>query len=132
MEVTSRNLSTDVQILQDPAVTDIACGALNGLKMGDKTLTVRRATAKLVSFKSNDAFFFFQLFLAHIGLNLFVMVFYSSVQSKSEQENILVQAQQHIAMQVRNNICGSSLRYTNRLLTYLFVCLVVENGNAGC
>lgn len=29
---------------QDPAVTDIACAALNGLKMGDKTLTVRRAT----------------------------------------------------------------------------------------
>ncbi|XP_062013193.1 splicing factor U2af large subunit B-like isoform X1 [Rosa rugosa] len=55
-------------VYQDPAVTDIACGALNGLKMGDKTLTVRRATA-------------------------------NSVQSKSEQENILVQAQQHIAMQ---------------------------------
>lgn len=56
-------------------MTDIACGALNGLKMGDKTLTVRRATAKLVSFKSNATFFFFQLFLAHIGLNPFVMVF---------------------------------------------------------
>ncbi|ONI10378.1 hypothetical protein PRUPE_4G044200 [Prunus persica] len=55
-------------VYQDPAVTDIACGALNGLKMGDKTLTVRRATA-------------------------------SNGQSKSEQENILVQAQQHIAMQ---------------------------------
>lgn len=33
---------------QDPAVTDIACGALNGLKMGDKTLTVRRATLRFV------------------------------------------------------------------------------------
>ncbi|KAJ6842874.1 splicing factor U2af large subunit A-like isoform X1 [Iris pallida] len=32
-------------VYQDPAVTDIACAALNGLKMGDKTLTVRRATA---------------------------------------------------------------------------------------
>ncbi|XP_061375535.1 splicing factor U2af large subunit B-like isoform X2 [Gastrolobium bilobum] len=31
-------------IYQDPAVTDIACASLNGLKMGDKTLTVRRAT----------------------------------------------------------------------------------------
>ncbi|GAB2298687.1 hypothetical protein Dimus_032759 [Dionaea muscipula] len=30
-------------VYQDPAVTDIACEALNGLKMGDKTLTVRRA-----------------------------------------------------------------------------------------
>lgn len=30
---------------QDPNVTDIACMALNGMKMGDKTLTVRRATA---------------------------------------------------------------------------------------
>ncbi|KAK9681919.1 hypothetical protein RND81_10G036900 [Saponaria officinalis] len=30
-------------VYQDPAVTDVACDALNGLKMGDKTLTVRRA-----------------------------------------------------------------------------------------
>ncbi|CAA7022177.1 unnamed protein product [Microthlaspi erraticum] len=29
---------------QDPAVTDIACAALNGIIMGDKTLTVRRAS----------------------------------------------------------------------------------------
>ncbi|KAJ6999788.1 splicing factor U2af large subunit A-like [Populus alba x Populus x berolinensis] len=55
-------------VYQDPAVTDIACAALNGLKMGDKTLTVRRATE-------------------------------SGGQSKSEQENILAQAQQHIAIQ---------------------------------
>ncbi|XP_031250814.1 splicing factor U2af large subunit B-like isoform X6 [Pistacia vera] len=55
-------------VYQDPTVTDIACAALNGLKMGDKTLTVRRATA-------------------------------SSGQSKSEQDNILAQAQQHIAIQ---------------------------------
>ncbi|KAF6141440.1 hypothetical protein GIB67_021256 [Kingdonia uniflora] len=54
-------------VYQDPAVTDIACAALNGLKMGDKTLTVRRATA-------------------------------SSGQSK-DQESILQQAQQHIAIQ---------------------------------
>ncbi|KAL8507467.1 hypothetical protein ACS0TY_018129 [Phlomoides rotata] len=52
---------------KDPSVTDIACAALNGLKVGDKTLTVRRATI--------------------------------SGQLKSEQENILAQAQQHIAMQ---------------------------------
>ncbi|KAJ6767117.1 U2 SNRNP AUXILIARY FACTOR LARGE SUBUNIT [Salix purpurea] len=37
-------------VYQDPAVTDIACAALNGLKMGDKTLTVRRATERLVFF----------------------------------------------------------------------------------
>ncbi|KAL7107249.1 hypothetical protein ACP275_06G042400 [Erythranthe tilingii] len=30
-------------VYQDLSVTDIACGALNGIKMGDKTLTVRRA-----------------------------------------------------------------------------------------
>ncbi|KAG9134516.1 hypothetical protein Leryth_024132 [Lithospermum erythrorhizon] len=54
-------------IYKDPAVTDIACAALNGLKLGDKTLTVRRATM--------------------------------SGQVKSEQEYILAQAQQHIAMQ---------------------------------
>ncbi|GLJ14101.1 hypothetical protein SUGI_0226030 [Cryptomeria japonica] len=55
-------------VYQDPAVTDIACAALNGLKMGDKTLTVRRATA-------------------------------SSGQPKPDQENVLAQAQQHIALQ---------------------------------
>ncbi|CAM8943996.1 unnamed protein product [Rhodiola kirilowii] len=55
-------------VYQDGAVTDVACAALNGLKMGDKTLTVRRATL-------------------------------SNGQAKSEQENILAQAQQHIAMQ---------------------------------
>ncbi|XP_002988368.2 splicing factor U2af large subunit B isoform X1 [Selaginella moellendorffii] len=32
-------------VYQDPNVTDVACAALNGLKMGDRTLTVRRATA---------------------------------------------------------------------------------------
>ncbi|KAL5980234.1 hypothetical protein ACLOJK_036701 [Asimina triloba] len=56
-------------VYQDPAVTDIACAALNGLKMGDKTLTVRRATAGFA-------------------------------QTKPEQENILAQAQQHIAFQL--------------------------------
>ncbi|XP_020530266.1 splicing factor U2af large subunit B isoform X2 [Amborella trichopoda] len=30
-------------VYQDQSVTDIACAALNGIKMGDKTLTVRRA-----------------------------------------------------------------------------------------
>lgn len=33
-------------ILQDTSVVDIACAGLNGMKMGDKTLTVRRATAR--------------------------------------------------------------------------------------
>lgn len=55
-------------VYQDPAATDIACAALNGLKMGDKTLTVRRATV-------------------------------STGQVKQDQENILAQAQQHIALQ---------------------------------
>ncbi|KAH7284730.1 hypothetical protein KP509_34G068300 [Ceratopteris richardii] len=54
-------------VYQDPAVTDVACAALNGLKMGDKTLTVRRATA--------------------------------GGQSKPDQENVLMQAQQQIAIQ---------------------------------
>ncbi|KAL9231854.1 hypothetical protein vseg_007022 [Gypsophila vaccaria] len=30
-------------VYSDPSVTDVACAALNGIKMGDKTLTVRRA-----------------------------------------------------------------------------------------
>lgn len=32
-------------VYQDPNLVDVACAALNGMKMGDKTLTVRRATA---------------------------------------------------------------------------------------
>ncbi|THG05411.1 hypothetical protein TEA_006639 [Camellia sinensis var. sinensis] len=31
-------------IYEDPAATDVACATLNGLKMGDKTITVRRAS----------------------------------------------------------------------------------------
>eukprot|EP00246_Nothoceros_aenigmaticus_P000819 TRINITY_DN11054_c1_g3_i1.p1 TRINITY_DN11054_c1_g3~~TRINITY_DN11054_c1_g3_i1.p1 ORF type:complete len:423 (+),score=69.81 TRINITY_DN11054_c1_g3_i1:333-1601(+) len=54
-------------VYQDLAVADIACAALNGMKMGDKTLTVRRATA--------------------------------SGQPKPDQANVLVQAQQQIALQ---------------------------------
>ncbi|MCO5558260.1 hypothetical protein L7F22_011839 [Adiantum nelumboides] len=54
-------------VYQDPAVTDVACAALNGLKMGDKTLTVRRATA--------------------------------GCQAKPDQENVIIQAQQQIAIQ---------------------------------
>jgi splicing factor U2AF subunit len=30
-------------VYSDPNVTDVACAGLNGLKMGDRTLTVRRA-----------------------------------------------------------------------------------------
>ncbi|EYU43415.1 hypothetical protein MIMGU_mgv1a022682mg, partial [Erythranthe guttata] len=59
-------------IYKDPSVTDIACASLNGLKVGDKTLTVRRATI--------------------------------SGQLKSEQEYILAQAQQHIAIQVQIHV----------------------------
>ncbi|CAM6043197.1 unnamed protein product [Sphagnum compactum] len=54
-------------IYQDPSVMDIACAALNGLKMGDRTLTVRRASA--------------------------------SGQPKPDLANVLVQAQQQIALQ---------------------------------
>ncbi|XP_057823616.2 splicing factor U2af large subunit B isoform X2 [Cryptomeria japonica] len=42
-------------VYQDPAVTDIACAALNGLKMGDKTLTVRRATASSTQARPDQA-----------------------------------------------------------------------------
>jgi len=54
-------------VYQDPSVMDIACAALNGLKMGDRTLTVRRASA--------------------------------SGQPKPDQTNVLMQAQQQIALQ---------------------------------
>ncbi|CAM8905085.1 unnamed protein product [Rhodiola kirilowii] len=55
-------------VYQDLSVTDIACAALNGIKMGDKTLTVRRANQ-------------------------------GTTQPKPEQENILLHAQQQIAIQ---------------------------------
>lgn len=32
-------------VFEDPSVVDMACAGLNGVPMGDKTLTVRRATA---------------------------------------------------------------------------------------
>ncbi|CAK9855657.1 unnamed protein product [Sphagnum jensenii] len=56
----------------DPSVMDIACAALNGLKMGDRTLTVRRASASFTGF---------------------------SGQPKPDLANVLVQAQQQIALQ---------------------------------
>ncbi|KAJ4840831.1 hypothetical protein Tsubulata_033465, partial [Turnera subulata] len=59
-------------VYQDLSVTDIACAALNGIKMGDKTLTVRRANQ---------------------GAN----------QPKPEQENVLLHAQQQIALQLRDD-----------------------------
>ena len=31
-------------VYADPSVTDIACAGLNGMRMGERTLTVRRAT----------------------------------------------------------------------------------------
>ncbi|XP_020579838.1 splicing factor U2af large subunit B-like isoform X2 [Phalaenopsis equestris] len=55
-------------VYQDLSVTDIACAALNGIKMGDKTLTVRRANQGIA-------------------------------QPRPEQENILLQAQQQVAIQ---------------------------------
>ncbi|KAF6149718.1 hypothetical protein GIB67_017451 [Kingdonia uniflora] len=57
-------------VYQDLSVTDIACAALNGIKMGDKTLTVRRANQ-------------------------------GTSQPKPEQENVLMHAQQQVALQQR-------------------------------
>ncbi|XP_010905073.1 splicing factor U2af large subunit B isoform X2 [Elaeis guineensis] len=55
-------------VYQDLSVTDIACAALNGIKMGDKTLTVRRANQ-------------------------------GAQQPRPEQESVLLQAQQQVALQ---------------------------------
>lgn len=55
-------------VYHDVSVTDVACAALNGIKMGDKTLTVRRANQ-------------------------------GAVQSKPEQESVLLHAQQQVALQ---------------------------------
>lgn len=55
-------------VYQDVSVTGIACAALNGIQMGDKTLTVRRANQ-------------------------------GTTQPKPEQENVLLQAQEQVALQ---------------------------------
>lgn len=36
-------------VYMDPTVTDVACAGLNGMRMGERTLTVRRAT-EVISF----------------------------------------------------------------------------------
>ncbi|KAJ6707042.1 U2 SNRNP AUXILIARY FACTOR LARGE SUBUNIT [Salix viminalis] len=123
-------------VYQDPAVTDIACAALNGLKMGDKTLTVRRATERNAPARIHTSmhvytstnveicaltertggvscFSAFTLLFNQIDwcLEFGLLTVASTLhqlskaiskgggQSKSEQENILAQAQQHIAIQ---------------------------------
>ncbi|GKC14099.1 splicing factor U2af large subunit B-like protein isoform X3 [Tanacetum coccineum] len=62
-----------VCVYQDLSITYIACAALNGIKMGDKTLTDRQANQ-------------------------------GQTQPKSEQESVLLHAQQQIALQVRSLI----------------------------
>lgn len=59
-------------VYQDPAVTDIACAALNGLKMGDKTLTVRRATVSSNQPKPDQGNFLAQA-QQHIAFQKFVL-----------------------------------------------------------
>jgi len=88
-------------VYQDLSVTDIACAALNGIKMGDKTLTVRRANQ---------------------GTN----------QPKPEQENVLLHAQQQIALQVnvvpflyiKNYSIPSYANYPQPHGLYFVICLV--------
>lgn len=38
-------------VYMDPTVTDIACAGLNGMRMGERTLTVRRATEVIFLFR---------------------------------------------------------------------------------
>ncbi|KAI3839109.1 hypothetical protein MKW98_029446 [Papaver atlanticum] len=56
-------------VYQDTSIMDIACASLNGIRLGDKTLTVRRASQG------------------------------TTTPPKSEQENLLLQAQQQLALQ---------------------------------
>ncbi|KAJ6396900.1 hypothetical protein OIU77_021852 [Salix suchowensis] len=109
-------------VYQDPAVTDIACAALNGLKMGDKTLTVRRATERNAPARIHTSMHVYtstnveicafdrenrrcklkkaiNRCISVIHIPSYSLLFYIGGQSKSEQENILAQAQQHIAIQ---------------------------------
>ncbi|GJW38403.1 hypothetical protein Tco_0064248 [Tanacetum coccineum] len=45
--LTSNHLRMKMKLLEDLSVTYIACAALNGIKMGDKTLTDRRANQEM-------------------------------------------------------------------------------------
>ncbi|XP_039139315.1 splicing factor U2af large subunit B-like isoform X1 [Dioscorea cayenensis subsp. rotundata] len=71
-------------VYQDLSVTDIACAALNGIKMGDKTLTVRRANQ-------------------------------GAAQPRPEQESVLLQAQQQVALQAAD-VVNDGLRQLQRLV----------------
>ena len=45
-QVSGANRGVPHACLQDPSIVDVAIAALDGMKLGDKTLTVRRATAR--------------------------------------------------------------------------------------
>ncbi|KAL6553665.1 hypothetical protein OROGR_007507 [Orobanche gracilis] len=77
-------------VYQDLSVTDIACAALNGIKMGDKTLTVRRAN------QGNNA------------------------QPNPEQDSVLLQAQQQIEWQklmLQSNVVASKVVCLTQVVT---------------
>ncbi|KAI3964618.1 hypothetical protein MKX01_020435 [Papaver californicum] len=108
---TGNSKGYDFCLYQDPAVTDIACAALNGLKMGDKTLTVRRATASI---------------------------------GQANQDNILQQAQQHVAMQkmilqaggssfpgIGNTVTGEALEVPTKVACLTEVVTADELGDDG-
>ncbi|KAL6526940.1 hypothetical protein OROGR_016030 [Orobanche gracilis] len=77
-------------VYQDLSVTDIACAALNGIKMGDKTLTVRRAN------QGNNA------------------------QPNPEQDSVLLQAQQQIEWQklmLQSNVVATKVLCLTQVVT---------------
>ncbi|KAL6531263.1 hypothetical protein OROHE_014332 [Orobanche hederae] len=77
-------------VYQDLSVTDIACAALNGIKMGDKTLTVRRAN------QGNNA------------------------QPNPEQDSVLLQAQQQIEWQklmLQSNVVATKVVCLTQVVT---------------
>eukprot|EP01018_Ginkgo_biloba_P019385 Gb_22808 [translate_table: standard] len=93
-------------VYKDPAVIDIACAALNGLKMGDRTLTVRRASASLLNCPEVYTFSYPQSRMKDVryhelGARTEVFLYFvtCSGQPKPEQADVLVQAQQQIAVQ---------------------------------
>ncbi|TQE09101.1 hypothetical protein C1H46_005254 [Malus baccata] len=87
-------------VYQDLSVTDIACAALNGIKMGDKTLTVRRANQGANQPKPEQ-----ESVLLHAQQQIALQTLtvrranQGANQPKPEQESVLLHAQQQIALQ---------------------------------
>lgn len=69
----------------DGTVTDVACKGLNGMRMGDRTLTVRRATEVT---PSSYAVPYNQKAYLHMSIQQHYMLHGSTVQGKETVEHL--------------------------------------------